>query len=513
MYLIGDIVRLNARRYPDKKAVTMENRSLTFDELNRSANRLANGLLAMGLKPGDRVALMAYNCLEFPIINYAVAKSGGILVPVNFRFKKDELVYIINNCEPKAFFIGSEFIPLVEDARTDFSLPIHLIPITGGPLESGFTLSDLMEGQSSSEPAVRINPASPACIIYTSWTTGFPKGVLFSHSAFLAVNTGIIFEGDLRPNDITLIPVPLFHNGGLNVLLQPTLQMGGTAVLMGKGFDPDMFLDAISRYKVTLTMCVPTQLAMLVNHPNKTRYDLSTLGKMWYGSSAISPSVLEASMDFFKAKFYQWYGQTESGIVLVLRPEDHIEHSQCTGREVFNADVQVVDEEGNETPVGEVGEIISAQNPLGMIGFHKMEDVNQRIIRNGWIHTEDLARVEGNGYYTVVDRLRDMIISGAENIYSKEVEDVIITHPAVKEVAVFGIPDEVWGEAVCAAVVKKEGCRVEDQEIIDFCASRIGSYKKPRRIVFMNELPKNPTGKVTKNVLREPYWVGRNKRV
>ena len=178
------------------------------------------------------------------------------------------------------------------------------------------------------------------------------------------MNTGIIVEGDLRQSDITLIPVPLFHNGGLNVLLQPTLQMGGTAVIMGKGFDPDMFLDAISRYKVTLTMCVPTQLAMLVNHPNKTRYDLSTLDKMWYGSSAISPSVLEASIDFFKSKFYQWYGQTESGIVLVLRPEDHLERSQFTGREVFNADVQVVDEEGNETPVGRSGGDYQCSKPL-----------------------------------------------------------------------------------------------------------------------------------------------------
>ena len=160
-----------------------------------------------------------------------------------------------------------------------------------------------------------------------------------------------------------------------------------------------------------------------------------------------------------------------------------------------------------------MGEIISAQNPLGMIGFHKMEDANQRIIRNGWIHTEDLARVEGNGYLTVVDRLRDMIISGAENIYSKEVEDVIIGHPAVKEVAVFGIPDEVWGESVCATVVKKEGYQLEQEEIINFCADRIGSYKKPKRIVFVNELPKNPTGKVTKNVLREPYWADRKKRV
>ena len=206
-----------------------------------------------------------------------------------------------------------------------------------------------------------------------------------------------------------------------------------------------------------MTMWVPTQLAMLINHPGVAKYNVSTLNKIWYGSSAISPTVLEGSMDLFKAGFYQWYGQTETGMVSVLRPEDHKERSQCTGREMFNADLRVVDEEGNDTPVGEVGEIISAQKPLGMIGYYKMEEANKRVIRDGWIHTADLARVEGNGYFTIVDRLTDMIISGAENIYPKEIEDVISSHPGVREVTVFGIPDEIYGEAVCAVVVKKEG--------------------------------------------------------
>jgi acyl-CoA synthetase (AMP-forming)/AMP-acid ligase II len=198
---------------------------------------------------------------------------------------------------------------------------------------------------------------------------------------------------------------------------------------------------------------------------------------------------------------------------MVLRPEDHVEHAHCTGREVFHADIRVVDENGNDTPVGEVGEIVSSYKPLGMMGYYGNEEATRRVKRDGWIHTEDLARVESDGYYTIADRLRDMIVSGGENIYSKEIEDTIITHPAVKEVAVFGIPDEIYGESVCAVVVRKVGYELSQQEVIDFCASRISSYKKPKRVDFTDDLPKNPAGKITKNVLREPYWAGRKRRV
>jgi len=289
--------------------------------------------------------------------------------------------------------------------------------------------------------------------------------------------------------------------------------MGGTVVIVGKGFDPDRILSVVNRYHVTLTQWVPTQLAMLVHYPGITKCNMSSLKKIWYGSSAISPTVLEASKDLFKVRFYQWYGLTETGMVSVLRPEDHVERSQCTGREMFNADFRVVDEEGQDTIVGGVGEIITAQKPLGMIGYYKMEEANKRTLRDGWIYTADLARVEGNGYFTVVDRLTDMIISGAENIYPKEIENVISRHPGVREIAVFGIPDEVYGESVCAVVVKKDGYQLEKEEIIDFCASRLAGYKKPKRVEFMGELPKTPSGKVTQNVLRDPYWAGRKRKV
>ena len=513
MQVIGDIARLNAKRYPNKRALIKDDEYITFDQLNKQANQLAHGLLSLGIKPGDRVAILAFNCIECVVVQYAVVKCGGVVVPINFRYKKEELIYVINNSEPSVLFFGPEFTSLVEEAKSDFVSSIYLVAISGEPLSSGTVLRNLMDGQSISEPTLKVDPASPFIITYTSGTTGFPKGVLASHSSFLNIYIGMAIEGNVYHEEVTLVALPLFHTGGMHALVQPTLLMGGTAVIMGKGFDPDKTLHAVQRYGVTMTMWVPTMLAMLINYPNVSKYKLSTLEKIWYGSSAISPQVLEASMEIFKARFYQWYGQTETGMVAVLRPEDHVERSQCTGREMFNADLRVVNEEGWDTPAGEVGEIISSQKPLGMIGYFKMEEANKRTIRDGWIHTGDLARVEGNGYFTIVDRLTDMIISGAENIYPKEIEDIISSHPGVQEVAVFGIPDEIYGESVCAVVVKTKGYQLDQEEIINFCASKISGYKKPKRIEFMDELPKNPSGKVTKNVLREPFWAGRKKKV
>jgi acyl-CoA synthetase (AMP-forming)/AMP-acid ligase II len=502
MLVIGDIVRLNAKRYPDKKAVIMGDDYLTYRQLNNVANQLSNALLAQGVKPGEKVALLSHNSMEFPIVNYAVAKCGAVLVPVNFRFKEKELVHTILDSGAETLFFGEEFMPLVEKSRRGLPPTVRFVPLSGEPLETGMTMKKMIEGMSSSEPGVHVDPASAAAIMYTSGTTGTPKGVLMSHASLLAVNTGVIVEGDLDHKDISLIVVPLFHNGGLNILLQPSLQMGATAVIMGKGFDPEEFLDAISRYNVSLTLCVPTQLAMLINSPGITGHKIPSFKKLWYGSSAISPDVLETSRDLFRVNFYQWFGQSEAGIVGRLRPEDHEDHSQCTGRETFNADIRIVDEEGNDTPIGEVGELISAQKYLGMIGYHNMEEETHKVIRNGWVYTEDLARVEKDGFFTIVDRKRDMIISGGENIYSKEIEDVIMKIPAVKEVAVFGIPDDIWGESVCAMVVKKEDQELKEDDVIKFCSSMLASYKKPKRVRFMEDLPKNPSGKITKDVLR-----------
>jgi len=512
MRVMGDIPRLNAKRYPDKKALIMDNNCLTYSQLNRQVNQVAHGLLSLGIEQGDRVAILAYNCLEYVVLYYAIAKCGAITVQVNFRYKKDELIYTINNSSPKVLFFGPELISIVDEAKRGVISPTRLVAISGEPLDEGLTLSKLMDGRSTSEPSITVNPSSPVAIMYTAGTTGFPKGVLTSHSSWLNTYKGMMTEGDIYHDEVALVPIPMFYGGG-NATLQPALLLGGTGVITGRGFDPDKALDTVQRYGISVTMWVPAQLAMLVNHPDAKKYNVSTLKKIWYGSSPISSTVLEASMDLFKCGFYQWYGQTESGMMSVLRPEDHRERSQCTGREMFNADIRIVDKDGNDIPIGEVGEVICSQSHGGMISYFGMEEATKRTIRDGWIHTGDLARVEGDGYFTIVDRMSDMIISGGENIYPKEIENNIMRHPAVREVAVFGIPDEIYGESVCAVVVKKDGYQLEKEEIINFCASNLSGYKKPKRVEFIDELPKNPAGKVTKNILRDPYWASQKKRI
>ncbi len=513
MRVYGDIVRLNAKRYPAKKAVIMSESFLTYDQLNARVNQAADGLLSLGIEAGDRVAIHASNCLEYIVLIYAVMKCGCISVPTNFRYKTGELVYVINNSKPKVLFYGKEFASIVDDARPQFLCPVQIIAMSGEGIQGSTTLGNLMDGKSTAEPLVNVDPSSPAFIMYTSGTTGFPKGVLLSHSTYLALAIGMAYEGDLKHDDIMMVNLPIFHNAGANALILPSLMIGATCIITDGSFDPDKVLSAVSQYGATVTMWVPTMLARLVSHPRVGHYDCSCLKKIWYGSSAISPTVLEAARNVFKADFYQFYGQTETGSMLsVLRPEDHIKRSQFSGREMFNVEIRIVDADGNDTPVGKIGEIIS-QRALGMIGYYGQAEATEHAIRNGWIHTGDLARVEEGGYFTVVDRARDMIISGAENIYPKEIEDIIISHPGVEEVAVFGIPDEMWGEVVCAAIVPKEGYQLNQNDIINFCTSRFSSYKKPKVVEFRTELPKNAAGKITKNVLRDPYWAGRARRV
>jgi acyl-CoA synthetase (AMP-forming)/AMP-acid ligase II len=513
MRVLGDMLRLNAKRFPEKKALIMDESFLTYSQLNRQTNQLAHALISMDVKAGDRVAILAYNCIEYVTIYYAALKCGAVVVPLNFRYKRDELVYTVNNASPRVLFFGPEFVSLVESALPDIPSSLSLVAISNETSGAGLRLESLLAQGSTSDPSVTVNPASPCTSIYTSGTTGFPKGVLMSHSAWLNTYTAIAVEGDAHHEDVAVVCMPLFHGGGMHVLLQSTLLRGGTGVLMGKGFEPDKFLSTVERHKATLTLLVPTQLAMLVHDRGARRYDVRSLVKIWYGSAPISPQVLEASIALFDAKFYQWYGQTETGMVVVLRPEDHKDRSQCTGREVFNADVRVVDEEGKTTPSGEIGEIITDQRLGGMIGYLNMPEADKETIRDGWIYTGDMARVEKGGYLTIVDRKRDMIISGGENIYPKEIEDLIGGYPGVQEVAVIGIPDDVWGESVCAVVVKRDKYEVDEAEIARFCASRLSGYKKPKSVEFVDELPRNAAGKVTKNVLREPYWAGRQKRI
>jgi len=503
MLVVGDLSRLNAIRYPGKPALVMDGVPLTYAELNRRSNRLAHALGNCGIGTGDRVALLCYNRLDYAVITQAVAKCGALLVPLNFRFAAQEIRQVLADSEPKALFLESSFEPAVREAIAGGAPAPRLIRLAQ-PL--GVRTDDLAQDCPESDPPQIIDPHSPCVIMYTSGTTGTPKGVLVSHATYFKMYLATAVETRLRHDDVYLMAVPFFHAAGLNMALHQCLFMGSTGIVHRGSFDPETILGLIETHRITLAILVPTTLALLAFHPRIGAYDLSSLEKIFYGSMPITPPTLERARRVFPAaRFNQLYGSTEAGMVSVLRAEDHERWSQTTGRQALLTESRIVDGVGNPVAVGGIGEVIVNQRTMGMIGYWRNPEATREAIRDGWIHTGDLARVEPEGFFTLVDRRNDVIVSGGENIYPKEVENALATHPAVREVAVFGIPHPLYGETVCAAVSFWPGRSATPLEIEEHCRGQLASYKRPRRVEVLDALPRNASDKVQKNVLRRMF--------
>ena len=507
MRVIGDLSRLNARRYPDKPALKMDGEAMTYAQLDERSNRLANGLVGIGVGPGDRVAILSFNRLDFAVVVQAVAKCGAILVPMNFRFAAPEIAQVLQDAEPKVLFTEPRFGQAVDKAVADLAEPPQLV-LLGGPAGGAGTLEALSEGRSAVQPAIEVDPQDPCVILYTSGTTGRPKGVLASHALYFKMYAAQSIEARLIHEEVFLIAVPMFHAAGLNMALNQCLFMGSTGIIHGGPFDPEVILGLVAEHSITLAILVPTTLGILAFHPRLGEFDVSSLRHIFYGSMPITPRVLDRALEVFPdVLFFQGYGSTECGMVGVLRAEDHPALSQHTGRQAIYTESRIVDDEGRDVPVGGVGEIIVRQATMGMIGYWRNPAATAETIRDGWIYSGDLARVDPGGLFTLVDRRKDVIISGGENIYPKEVENVLAAHPAVREVAVFGIPDERYGETVCAAVAFFPGQSATTEELQAFCKERLASYKQPRKIDVHEALPRNSSDKVQKTVLRAAYRV------
>ncbi len=506
MLVIGDLSRINAIRYPRKPALIMNRVELTYVELDRRSNQLAHALAAAGIGARDRVALLAYNRLDYAVVTQAVAKCGAILVPMNFRFGAEEIRHVLTDAEPKALFLEPSFEPAVREAIARGAPAPRLIrldPEGPGPAPTAESADGLAQGHPESPPGREVDPESPCVIMYTSGTTGFPKGVLVSHAAYFKMYLATAIETRMRHEDVYLMAVPLFHAAGLNMALHQSLFMGSTGIIHRGSFDPEAIFALIEQHRITLAILVPTTLAILAFHPRIGHYDLSSLEKIFYGSMPITPPTLAKAREMFpQARFNQLYGSTEAGMVSVLTSEDHAQWSQTTGRQALLTESRIVDDGGHPVPVGGIGEVIVNQRTMGMIGYWRNEEATRETIRDGWIYTGDLARVEPEGFFTLVDRRKDVIISGGENIYPKEVENALATHPAVREVAVFGVPHPIYGETVCAAIALWPGKTATAAQIEDHCRERLASYKRPRRLEFLDALPRNASDKVQKRILR-----------
>ncbi|MGI5132333.1 class I adenylate-forming enzyme family protein [Pseudonocardia sp. CA-107938] len=510
MRTLTDVTRRGARRFADRTAVSTSGSALTYAELDRDTDRLSAALRELGVRRGDRVAIMAENCVELVVVAFAAMKAGAWFVPLNFRYGPEELAYVLADTTPRVVVTGPGYTDAVEAALPQ-DRPTVVAVDDREATRGRLSYRDLLAAHHDAAPEDLSEPLDIATVLYTSGTTGFPKGVLATHDSTVRLLPVYAIEGDLGEGDVMLISMPLFHGGGLVIQLLPALALGATVVLTGRGFSADGALDLVEQERVTVTLWSPTMLAMIVRDADVAAHDTSSLTKIWYGSSAIAAATLErARRAFPRAGFYQWYGTTEATTIAVLRPDDHRDRAAQTGREAYGAHVRIVDPSGTDVAVGETGEVVVSTAGTCMVGYHHRPDATAEAMRDGWLHTGDLAVRGTDGYFTVVDRIDDVIISGGENIYPREVEEALHSHPAVAEASVFGVPDEVYGAAVAAAVVLVPGAEATAEELGAHVAGRIARYKRPTRWQLVDQLPRNASGKVLKRALRDQVagWAG-----
>ena len=511
-YKIGtyaDIIYRNALMYPEREAFVYGKERITFSEFNARTNSLIHALWSMGVKKGDVLGVVSWNCLEYLDVYGAAMKGGFVISPINVRLKTDELEYLINYSKANTLFVGPEMVELVNSLKPRLPNVKNFISFEGqAPRMSCHR--DLLAKYSREEPDVQVTEDDPLYIIYTSGTTGVPRGALFTQGGSREDIRTKVLEKALEPGDTYVILIPLFH-----VIVSEMLALfyiGDRSVII-KFFDPAETLKTIQDEKATDIFVVPTHLAAMLALPDVKKYDVSSVKRVSYGGSPIPIELLEKALTVFGPIFVQAYGQSECSIITYLRREDHdvLDKSpeekkilNSCGRPCIDTHLRIVDEKENDVATGEIGEIIILSKH-NMIGFwQKPEDTAATII-NDWVHTGDVGYCDEKGYIYIVDRKRDMIISGGENVYSREVETILYQHPAVAECAVIGVPDPYWVEHVHGVVVLKKGATVTPDELIAFCKKRLAGYKAVKSVEIVDALPKNSTGKILKKELRKKW--------
>jgi acyl-CoA synthetase (AMP-forming)/AMP-acid ligase II len=505
---VGHFLERNAAIYRNKMALKCGDKRLTFGELKNRALQLANALFSLGLHKKDTVAFLDYNGVEYIEFHIGLPLAGLIAVPLNFRLVGEELRTIINNALCKALIYRSSFVPVLDEIREDLPSVKHFVCLDGSRGHDMGYEELLTEGQANdfSSPG----EDEPAYILYTSGTTGAPRGVALTHRNMLSAMRGNIVEQEIVPENSFLHVASLFHIAPLQILLA-FLYQGCTCVVTPQ-FDPQVTMELIQQECISNIFLVPRMISAISNHPELSQYDLSSLSTIAYGGTPTPPEVLRNFLDRWGPIFLQVYGASEAGLITVLRKHEHMindkdgqpKYLNSCGREIIDVLIKVVNNEGNEVNPGEVGEILVKSEGV-MQGYWQLPAETSECIKDGWFHTGDLGILNEDGYLFHKDRKKYMIISGGENIYPAEVENVLHMMPEILEAAVIGVPDEKWGETVKAVVVLKAGHSFSERDIITFCKRNLAGYKKPTSVDFMRELPRNAAGKILKGVLREKH--------
>src|ERR1700730_8701095 len=506
---MGEVLHRYARIFPDKIGARDLERAMTFQEWNARSCRLANALFGLGLAKGDRVAVLAYNCVEWLEIYAATAKAGLVAVPINFRLVGEEIRYIVENCEAAAVIVQDDLMAAVEEVRDGLSIPTrNFIHFGATKCPSGYrAYEDLLAAARDSEPDAAVLPADPWTLMYTSGTPGKPKGAIRSHrgGAHLSLITEV--EMGFGRSDAALLVMPMCHANSL-YFFGAFAYCGATcAVYSRKSCDPEHLLRTLAESGASFTSLVPTHYIMMLGLPATVRhkYNVEQVRKLLVSSAPARRDTKLAIMEHFrKCGLYELYGSTEAGWVTMLHPQEQITKLGSVGREcVGSAPIRLLDPEGREVADGETGELYSCK-PYTFDGYWRRPDQTREAFRGDYCSVGDLARRDEDGFVYLVDRKSNMIISGGENVYPSEVENLLGSHESVKEVAVVGVPDTKWGERVHAVVVLHAGATTTEAELIAWCRDRIAGYKRPRSIAFVgdDDMPRTATGKILHRVLK-----------
>jgi fatty-acyl-CoA synthase len=506
-HTLGDLLRRTAARLPQKPAVRCGAVDWTYAEFDRVCNRFAAGLARQGIGAGDRVAVLSRNSHAFAALRFALARLGAVLVPINFMLKAEEAAYILRHSGARLLCVDAGNAQVGREAAARDTRVERLI---GLPSEdSAETPAGLLSFDEllidAAPPAVALDGHMLAQIIYTSGTESLPKGAMLTHEAVIWEYVSCLVDAEIAEGDLLLHALPLYHCAQLDVFLGPAIYVGATNVITAKPV-PDNLLPLIERYRITSFFAPPTVWISLLRSPLFDGCDLSSLRKGYYGASIMPVEVLlEMRKRLPQVRLWNLYGQTEiAPVATVLRPEEQLRKAGSAGRAVLNVETRVVDDAGTDVAVGAIGEIVH-RSPQLLSGYFHDDERTRAAFQGGWFHSGDLATIDAEGYITVVDRKKDMIKSGGENVASREVEETLYKLPQVAEVAVIGLPHPRWIEAVTAVIVLKSGQTLSEQEAIAHCAAQLASFKVPKRVIFTDSLPKNPSGKLLKRELRQRY--------
>jgi len=513
---VADITRAQAKARPQDVAHVFEGRETSYAELDTRANQVAQGLIADGCKPDARIGFMGKGSDLYFEMLYGAFKAKAVVVGVNWRLAPPEVTYVLNDSKTEILFVSEDFYPIIEQVKKDCPSLRKVIALDGGH-GAWPSFTEWRDSFEAKDPQLPVDDNDDVIQLYTSGTTGHPKGVQLTNGNYISILRQGVEAGwaDWHEGEVNLVCMPLFHVAGVNIGMIGNAHGCKNVIL--KDVDPQAILKLIETYRINIAFMVPAVILFLLQQPNIGDIDVSCVRQVLYGASPIPEEVLRSAQERFGCEFVQLYGLTETGGAGTnLAPADHDPAKgklRSCGKPNKGMEVQVIDAAGKEMPAGEVGEIVIRGGSIMKGYWNRPEATAESVDKDGWFRTGDAGYFDEDGFLYIHDRVKDMIVSGGENIYPAEVENALFNHPAIADAAVVGVPDDKWGEAVKAIVVLKPGAEANAEEIMKWSKTQIASYKVPKSIDFIDELPRNPSGKILRRELRAPYWEGRARQV